>query len=136
MAKSCANTHKIDATLMTRIETFASNLPDYLPKHPKSSLLHGDLWNGNMLIDKDKAAAFIDPAISYGHAEMDLAFIEMMGGLGANFLESYANLSPIEAGYKEERRAIYQLWPLLVHVRLFGGGYVGQVEVILSRFGC
>ncbi|MBL4789745.1 MAG: fructosamine kinase family protein [Kordiimonadaceae bacterium] len=136
MAQSCANTHKIDVSLMTRIETFSSKLPNYLPKLPKSSLLHGDLWNGNMLIDGDKAAAFIDPAISYGHAEMDLAFAEMMGGLSPNFLENYHDLSPIEPGYREERRAIYQLWPLLVHVRLFGGGYVSQVEAILARFGC
>jgi len=136
MAKSCLNTSKIDAGLMARTEALAAKLSDILPAKPESSLLHGDLWAGNMLIDGDKAAAFIDPAISYGHREMDLAFIDLMGGLNPCFFEAYNAHYPIESGFEEERKAIYQLWPLLVHSRLFGGGYVRQVADILSRFGC
>ena len=135
MARSCLNTSKINAALMARIEKLVGKLPNHLPAQPESSLLHGDLWAGNMLIDGDRAAAFIDPAISYGHREMDLAFIDLMGGLDPVFLDAYCTNYPLEPGYEEERKALYQLWPLLVHVRLFGGGYVAQVEAILDRYG-
>jgi fructosamine-3-kinase len=136
MSQSCANTHKIDVATMMRIEKLATKLSDLLPAQPESSLLHGDLWAGNMLIDGDRAAAFIDPAISYGHREMDLAFVDLMGGLTPRFFESYNSLYPITPGFHKDRKPLYQLWPLLVHVRLFGGGYVAQVETILTRFGC
>ncbi|WP_417449882.1 fructosamine kinase family protein [Kordiimonas sp.] len=135
MATSCHRTDKFGAELLARIETLATKLPDILPKAPAASLLHGDLWAGNILIDGDMAAGFIDPAISYGHGEMDLAFIALMGGLEHSFFDTYHCHRPIESGFFEERKAIYQLWPLLVHVRLFGGGYVRQVASILDQFG-
>jgi len=135
MAQSCVNTGKLNSKQMASVEALANKLPDYLPSKPESSLLHGDLWAGNMLIDGDRVAAFIDPAISYGHREMDLAFIDLMGGLSPAFFDTYNDLYPIEDGFFDERKALYQLWPLLVHVRLFGGGYVRQVEAILERFG-
>ena len=135
MARSCMNTSKINTVLMARIEKLIGKLPDHLPTKPESSLLHGDLWSGNMLIDGDRAAAFIDPAISYGHREMDLAFIDLMGGLDPCFIEVYNAHYSLDPGFEEERKALYQLWPLLVHVRLFGGGYVAQVEAILDRYG-
>jgi fructosamine-3-kinase len=135
MVTSCQNVGRIDSVLVQRLERLAAKLGDFLPVTPKSSLLHGDLWAGNMLIDGGRAAAFIDPAISYGHHEMDLAFIDLMGGLDDAFWHAYEEHSPIEPGFVEERKAIYQLWPLLVHVRLFGGGYVGQVENTLTHFG-
>lgn len=135
MAGSATRTGKMSKDLMARIEAFAAKIDNFLPKQPPSSLLHGDLWAGNILIDCDQAAGFIDPAISYGHAEMDLAFIDLMGGLAPSFFDAYNELRPVEAEYQTTRKPIYQLWPLLVHVRLFGGGYVGQVDAILSRFG-
>lgn len=136
MASSATRTGKMPKDLMVRIEAIAGKLDDFLPATPPSSLLHGDLWAGNMLMDGDKVVGFIDPAISYGHAEMDLAFVQLMGGLSALFFDAYNELSPIEPGFFEERMAIYQLWPLLVHVRLFGGGYIQQAEGILAKFGC
>jgi fructosamine-3-kinase len=66
---------------------------------------------------------------------MDLAFIALMGGLDRSFFDGYAAHRAIEPGFFEERMVLYQLWPLLVHVRLFGGGYVGQVSHILDHFG-
>lgn len=135
MASSATRTGKMSKDLMIRIEAFAAKIEEFLPKQPPSSLLHGDLWAGNILIDGERAAGFIDPAISYGHAEMDLAFIDLMGGLAPTFYDAYNEFRPLETGYKTTRKPIYQLWPLLVHVRLFGGGYVGQVDKILSRLG-
>lgn len=136
MAGSCMRTGKFDRRFMDRIETFAGKLGSLIPDTPEASLLHGDLWAGNMLIDGDKAAGFIDPAISYGHREMDLAFIRLMGGLDPHFFATYHAAFPVEPGFDEERCDIYQLWPLLVHVRLFGGGYVWDVDTILKKFGC
>lgn len=136
MSKSCANVNRFDSEMIKRCERFAAKLGDYLPVKPPCALLHGDLWSGNMLIDGDRAAAFIDPAISYGHNEMDLAFIDLMGGLDQAFWPAYENAHGIEPGFMEERKAIYQLWPLLVHVRLFGGGYAQQVSNTLEKFGC
>lgn len=136
MVQSCANVNRFDSEIIKRCEGFAAKLGDYLPVKPPCALLHGDLWSGNMLIDDDHAAAFIDPAISYGHSEMDLAFIDLMGGLENAFWPAYENAYGIEQGFHDERKAIYQLWPLLVHVRLFGGGYGQQVSNILTQFGC
>ncbi|TNE61692.1 MAG: fructosamine kinase [Alphaproteobacteria bacterium] len=135
MAGSCARVARLSPGTMARIEKLAQKLPDLLPASPAASLLHGDIWAGNMLIDGETVAAFIDPAISYGDREMDLAFIALMGGLDPVFFDAYHAQYAIDAGFTRERCAIYQLWPLLVHVRLFGGGYVGQVESILARFG-
>ena len=135
MAQSCLNVGKLGEAALDRVTKLAEALPDLIPSTPESSLLHGDLWSGNMLIDGDKTAAFIDPAISYGHREMDLAFIELMRGLSPRFFEAYNSHYPVDPGFHEERKALYQLWPLLVHVRLFGGTYVRQVESILVRFG-
>lgn len=135
MAQSCLNTSKIDAALMARVEKLSLRLPDLIPATPDASLLHGDLWAGNMLIDGGRAVGFIDPAISYGHREMDLAFIALMGGLDPAFFEAYNGIYAIEPGFHEERCSLYQLWPLLVHVRLFGGGYVAQASGILDQFG-
>ena len=136
MAGSAIRTGKMPGEMMGRVEKLAGKIAGFIPALPPSSLLHGDLWAGNILIDGDAAAGFIDPAISYGHAEMDLAFVDLMGGLSPVFFDAYNEFSPIEPEFHEVRKPLYQLWPLLVHVRLFGGGYVNQVEGILSRFGC
>lgn len=136
MAGSATRTGKMPTEMMERVEKLTGKITDFVPALPPSSLLHGDLWAGNMLIDGDKAAGFIDPAISYGHAEMDLAFVELMGGLSPVFFDAYNGINPIEPEFHETRKPLYQLWPLLVHVRLFGGGYVAQVDAVLSRFGC
>jgi fructosamine-3-kinase len=98
-------------------------------------LIHGDIWTTNVLAHQDKITAFIDPAIYYAHAEMELAYITLFNTFGTAFFQQYHALRPIEPGFFEERRDIYNLYPLLVHVRLFGGGYVGSVAQILDHFG-
>ena len=129
-----ARTGRVNSAFMDKLSLVANKLENFLPKTPKSSLLHGDVWRGNLLFQDNKVAAFIDPAISYGHKEMDLAFIDLMGGLDAVFFDMYHQISAIDAGFQEDRKAIYQLWPLLVHIKLFGGGYVQDAEMILDRF--
>lgn len=88
-----------------------------------ASLLHGDLWNGNVHPLRDGGAALIDPSCYYGHREVDLAMAELFGGFGRPFFDAYDEAWPRTEGYREVRRPIYQLYYLLVHVVLFGAAY-------------
>lgn len=107
-------------------------LPSIFPEE-KPSLLHGDLWNGNFMVAEDGVAVLIDPAVYYGHREMDLAFSKLFGGFAREFYEAYNQEWPLEPGFSE-RESICNLYPLLVHVNLFGGGYVNSIRQIINRF--
>lgn len=96
------------------------------------SLLHGDLWGGNVLSAAGEPA-LIDPAVYRGHREADLAMAELFGGFDARFHAAYREAWPLLPGYAEARRPIYQLYYLLVHVNLFGGGYGAQTAATLRR---
>ena len=87
------------------------------------SLLHGDLWGGNVFADEHGQPVIIDPAVYRGHHEADLAMSELFGGFPAGWPGAYADAWPIDPGYARYRRALYQLYYLLVHVNLFGAGY-------------
>ena len=89
------------------------------------SLLHGDLWSGNVLFTRDGVPVLIDPAVYVGHREVDLAMTELFGGFAPAFRQGYNDAWPLLAGYRR-RRSAYQLYPLLVHARLFGGGYAAS----------
>ena len=126
---------RLPKSIYKRIETFAAKLPEFLNEPVQPSLLHGDAWTGNILSVGDRITAFLDPAIYYGHPEIELAFTTLFSTFGRPFFERYNEISPLLPGFLEERRDIYNLFPLLVHVRLFGGGYVDQVDRILNQFG-
>ncbi len=117
--------------LRPRVEALAARLPDLLPKAPAASLLHGDLWAGNVLFTSDGGAVLIDPACYNGHAEVDLAMLTLFGSPPPSFFDGYG---PLEPGHRQ-RQVIYQLWPALVHLRLFGAGYRGLVSGLLDRAG-
>ena len=107
-------------------------LPDLLPNE-RPALLHGDLWSGNVMITENGQPALIDPAVYYGFREADLAFTKLFGGFHQRFYEAYNEAFPLADDF-EERVAIYNLYPLLVHVNLFGSGYVSGVERVLNQF--
>ncbi|MBO0950097.1 fructosamine kinase family protein [Fibrella forsythiae] len=107
-------------------------LPELLPAD-RPALLHGDLWTGNVLITESGEPALVDPAVYYGLREAELAFTHLFGGFDAHFYDAYTELFPLEPGFIE-RIPIYNLYPLLVHVNLFGSGYVSGVERVLNRF--
>ena len=96
-------------------------------------LLHGDLWSGNFLCDQHGESVLIDPAVYYGHPEMELAFTSMFGGFSQEFYESYFSINPQIPGFKD-RIAIYNLYPTLVHLILFGPSYLSGIESVLRRF--
>lgn len=120
----------LPAPLAARVEALARRLPDHLPARPLPGLLHGDLWTGNLL-PTATGIYLIDPASYHGHGEVDLAMLHLFGGPGPGFLEAYGALAP---GW-ETRRAIYALFPALVHLRLFGAGYRDMVERFLTHAG-
>jgi protein-ribulosamine 3-kinase len=100
------------------------------------SLLHGDLWSGNVLAAAASGRidpALVDPAAYRGHREVDLAMAELFGGFDPAFFESYREAWPLQPGYRSGRRAAYQLFPLLVHVNLFGAGYLARTEQALQN---
>ncbi len=120
----------LPAALAARIETLVKDLGNRLPEAPKPALLHGDLWGGNVHFT-ETGAVMIDPACYYGHAEVDLAMLTLFGEPDAAFWRGYGHL---EQGV-EARRGIYQLFPALVHLRLFGEGYAGMVTGLLDEAG-
>jgi fructosamine-3-kinase len=126
---------QIDSRLRARVDAFAERVSRWLPDPNLPGLIHGDVWGGNVLTRSARIAAFIDPAIYFADPEIELAFITLFGTFGDRFFARYREHRPIPADFFQTRRDVYNLYPLLVHARLFGGGYVGQVEGILRRFG-
>jgi fructosamine-3-kinase len=135
MAQQAYAEGSLPAPLFARIERLAARLGDYLiePAHP--SLLHGDLWTGNVLVRQGRIAGLVDPAIYRGHPEIELAFTTLFGTFGTSFFEAYESVLPLEPGFHEIRSDLYNLYPRLVHVRLFGAGYLGGIEQTLERLG-
>ena len=114
-------------------ERLFGRMPDLAGPEEPPARLHGDLWSGNLHTDDRGDPVLIDPAVYGGHREIDLAMLELFGSPGSRFYAAYDDTYPL-ADEREERVPLYQLYPLLVHVNLFGGAYVGSVESALHRY--
>jgi len=123
---------KLSRGILQNWDRLSGKLNEIFPP-TKPSLLHGDLWGGNYLFDSSGSGVLIDPAVYYGHPEMELAFSKMFGGFSSEFYRGYESELPLEPGFSE-RIPIYNLYPLLVHVNLFGGHYTSQFNSTLRKF--
>ena len=130
--KFAFNKGLLSKTDSKKIEKICLKLDTYIP-YTKPSLIHGDLWSGNLIFDEQGKPVFIDPAIYYGHPEMDWAMLSLFGSYPEAAMKSYSNIIPLENSYFE-REKIYQLYPLLVHLLLFGRSYYRNVSEILNFY--
>lgn len=97
------------------------------------SLIHGDLWGGNYLIGMDEKPYLIDPAVSYAHRECDIAMTTLFDGFSPTFYDAYNEAFPLQPGW-QNRLGLWNLYPLLVHLNLFGLGYLGQVREVMREY--
>ncbi len=135
MAGEGVKSGRLPQTVFSRLQRFCGHLDKWLAEPERPSLIHGDVWTTNVLAEGGKVTGFVDPAIYYAHPEIELAFTTLFGTFGEPFFARYQEIRPLPSGFFEERRDIYNLYPLLVHVRLFGGSYVSSVERTLRHFG-
>ncbi len=137
MARLAHERAGLSASLLARIERLCAHLDEFItePAHP--SLLHGDIWGGNVIAAHGRVAAFIDPAIYHGHYEYDLAFMTMFGTAGAAFFDAYAELMDDfdRQGFFDVRRDVYLIYPHLTHVLICGLSYAAGIDSRLARLG-
>ena len=118
----------------SRLERLMGCLDEWIdPAAIRPSLLHGDLWAGNYFAGPDREPVLIDPAIYYGDREVELAFTELFGGFSADFYAAYNEAWSLSPGYPDRKR-LYQLYPLLVHLNHFGEGYGSAVDGVLAHY--
>jgi len=132
LCESACRKQLLPSNLMAHFERLYARLPEIFPDEP-AALLHGDLWNGNYMVDDKGKACLIDPAVYYGHREMDLGMSKLFGGFSPEFYASYHNAYPLEKGW-QERTEICNLYPLLVHLILFGRSYLWDIERVVKKF--
>lgn len=135
MTQVASRSGNLPNQLRRRLDRFAWELDEYLDEPPQPSLIHGDVWTSNVLVENHRITGFLDPALYYADAEMELAYITLFHTFSEPFLERYQELRPIRDGFFEQRRDIYSLYPLLVHVAHFGGSYARSVESTLMHLG-
>jgi fructosamine-3-kinase len=117
---------------LTHAEKLCAKLPDLFPEETPS-LLHGDLWSGNFMVSASGQACIYDPAVYYGHREMDLGMTKLFGGFDNEFYSAYEETYPLEKNWRE-RLLLTQLYPVLVHAVLFGGGYADSARRTMRMY--
>lgn len=116
---------------ISKLENKISEIINDSEENP--SLLHGDLWSGNYMIDESGSAVLIDPAVYYGHREADLGMTKLFGGFSSEFYSAYHEEFPLKDGY-EYRENIYKLYHVLNHLNLFGGAYYHQAITLIKFY--
>lgn len=132
LVKKFNDTNLFSSSDINHAENFCKKIDEIFPAEP-ASLLHGDLWGGNYMIVQNGSAAIYDPAVYYGHREMDLGMTLLFGGFSTPFYDAYNRAYPLEKNWRQ-RIPYTQLYPLLVHAILFGGHYIQSAREILMEF--
>lgn len=122
----------LESAIRKRVDRLCDKLEALIPVQP-ASLIHGDLWSGNVHISPEGEPVLIDPACYYGWAEAELAMTQLFGGFPPAFYAAYEQENPLQPGWRE-RLPIYNLYHLLNHLNLFGSGYLGQVVSTLAKY--
>ena len=135
MAERCLAQGALSKTHRERLERLCRSLYKQIDMSLITpSLLHGDIWSGNVIYGKS-GVSLIDPAIYFGDREMELAFILLFDTFGKKFFDAYTKVHPLSSDFYEWKAPLYQLYPILVHIALYGGGYVRQLEERMERLG-
>lgn len=121
----------IEEDFLKKFRAIYPRLQEFFPKE-RPSLLHGDLWSGNVMADSLGFPALIDPAVYFGNREMDIAFSRMFGGFDQRFYDAYDSVFPLSDGF-EEKKDVYNLYPLLVHLLLFGKSYISGIQKVITK---
>jgi len=132
LVRQCIDKGLCPTNRINDFESLYNKLPSIFPDEAPA-LLHGDLWSGNLISDEKGNPVLIDPAVYFGHREMDIAFTTLFGGFDPAFYNAYKDAFPLLAGF-EQRKSVYNIYPLLVHAILFGGGYLNQALDVLKRY--
>jgi len=135
MGQEGVRSGRLPTAVFRRLAALCERLDRWLEEPERPSLIHGDVWTTNVLAVGDHITGFVDPAIYYADPEIELAFTTLFGTFSRPFFARYEEIRPLAPGFFTERRDLYNLYPLLVHVRLFGGSYVNSVDQTLRQFG-
>ena len=135
MAGLARESGNLPSELDSRLRRIADALEDFLIEPAQPALIHGDIWRTNVLVSGGRISGIIDPALYYAHNEIELAYMTLFEGVGAECFEAYQATIPIDDDFFRARRHIYNLYPLLTHVTLFGEKYLQPLHESLARFG-
>lgn len=131
-ARLAYDSGKLPNSDLCALEALLPRLPELIPSQP-ASLIHGDLWSGNVISDEHGDPVLIDPAAHWGWAEADIAMTLLFGGFATPFYEAYTDSRSLEPGWRE-RMPLYNLYHLLNHLNLFGTAYYHDVKQVIARF--
>ncbi|WP_422369412.1 fructosamine kinase family protein [Pelagibius sp.] len=134
MGRIARESGRLPVEIHRELEAFCTRLERFIEQPPQPGLVHGDVWSGNVLLRRSSVAAFIDPALYFADPEVEIAYIELLSTFGPAFHRHYQALRPPRPGYREARRDIYNLFPLLVHTQICGPPYAQMVRDILTRY--
>lgn len=133
VADRCLEAGRLDPAMRERVAGVAGRLDDLLDAPDAPALIHGDVWETNLLTDGERVRAFLDPACYYAHPEVELAYVDWTDTFGDPFFDRYRERRGIDPGFLERRRFVYRLYPVLVHLLLFGEPYADELAATLDR---